>query len=189
MKEFKLLNVGVVKGNEVDDYYRVLMESEGQNFELELNFQNSSIEAFKRGVLKDFVDNLDQFESDTKEVLLNDFINGGAVQSYIDFSLSQSADCNLAIRNKFLISETATKQQLAQNLKLARIALYPDGQYDNPYYASFDYIVDGDLSGNVISLKTNEYGQCKQLAWECLIFSNFIKNYSQHKTVSSSNKC
>lgn len=189
MKEFRLLNLEVVKGNELDDYYRVVMGSEGQNFELELNFQNYSIELFKRGILKDFVGNLDKFESETKEVLLNDFVNGGAVLSYIDFSLSQSGSGNTVVNNKFLVSKTATKKQLAQNLKLARIALYPDGKYDDSYYASFDYVVDGDLSGNVISLKTNEYGQCKQLAWECLIFSSFIKNYKEHKKDSSLNKC
>ncbi len=166
MGEFKLLNVGVIEGDNLEKYYQVMLDLDGHSYSLELNFRKKTIEESKRGILKNFVYNLEKYEAENKRILNDDFANNGQVHSYIDFNCDRFGLESLA--QQFGLDSTADdfKTQLLKHLKLIRIGIYPDGQYHTPYYATFDYVLNGELSYQIIAIKTNESGNFESLFWE-----------------------
>ncbi|MBW3519161.1 DUF2004 domain-containing protein [Flavobacterium sp. NKUCC04_CG] len=166
MGEFKLLNVGVIKGDDLEVYYQVMMEFDGQPYSLELNFRKKTIEESKQGKLKNFVFNLEKYEAANREVLEDDFSNNGQVHSYIDFNCNRFGLDALARQFGLDAQASDFKLQLLKHLKLIRVGVYPDGQYHTPYYATFDYVLNGELSYQIIAIKTSDEGAFESLSWE-----------------------
>ncbi|WP_430612729.1 DUF2004 domain-containing protein [Flavobacterium sp. JP2137] len=166
MGEFKLLNVGVIKGSHLEEYYRVMMESNGKKYQLELNFQNKTIEECKRGILKDFMLNLGHFEKANCSALQENFKQGGPVKSYLDFHYDLLGRENLLKQFNINPELPDVKVQLFTQMQLIRIALYPDGKYNMAYYATFDYVLDGDLCDEILSIKTDQFGAIQYIDWE-----------------------
>lgn len=46
------------------------------------------------------------------------------------------------------------------------VGLYPDGKYDTSYFTVFDYMVNQELSDQLIVVKTDHQGYLDQLFWE-----------------------
>lgn len=53
-----------------------------------------------------------------------------------------------------------------KKLKLGRIGFYPDGKYGTESFAVFDYIVDRELSNQIIVVNIDKKGNLINLAWE-----------------------
>lgn len=166
MGEFKLLNVGVIKGSNLEEYYQIMMESDGHSYSLELNFQKQTIEESKRGVLKDFMYSLEKFDTANRAVIQSDFLQGGQVQSYVDFSCDRFGKENLAQQLHLDLNAADFMLQLVSGLQLIRIALYPDGEYNTSYYASFDYVLNKEFSNQIIAVKTDDQGHFLSISWE-----------------------
>ncbi|WP_207531816.1 DUF2004 domain-containing protein [Desertivirga arenae] len=149
------------------DYYNVNTTFDNKQVSLDINFLNTSISEGVYQRINAFLDNIREFNNQNKSIIERNFKEGGEVVDYIQFHLEELSEEELAsiIDNN---DSQSKDQQILDSLRLVRIGLYPDGKYETSYFAVFDYSIeiDGDLSNQLVVVKTNERGELDHVTWE-----------------------
>ncbi|WP_404986124.1 DUF2004 domain-containing protein [Chryseobacterium sp. M5] len=165
MKEYTLQHFGTLSTKNLEEYYVVNIEFEGDEIEIDLNFEKKTIDTITMDKVKNFIENIEKYDKLNKTSILTDYNNedGDIVKSYLEHHLEEVQKDALSNLIIFDDNTTEPELQLLKNLKLVRVGLYPDNE-DN--FAIFDYSIGVEITNYVIVIYTDENGQLDYMAME-----------------------
>lgn len=165
MKEYTLPHFGNLATENLDEYYDVNIEFDGDEIEIDLNFENKTIDTITMDKVKNFIENIEKHNKLNHTYIVNDYNDedGDTVRSYLEYHLEEVEKEELSDLINFDDKTTEPELQLLKNLKLVRIGLYPDNE-DN--FAIFDYSIGVEITDYLVVLNTDEKGQLDYMAME-----------------------
>ena len=165
--KYKLPHFDEMEITQLDEYYSVEIEQNGQKIGIDLNFEEKEIETQLFDAVKTIIENIELEDSKNRTYITSDFNdeNGDTVKEYLKFHIEELAEELSEIVN-FEDKSNSSEKQLMEKLKLSRVGFYPDGKYDTESFVVFDYIVDRELSDQIIVVNIDKEGKLINLAWE-----------------------
>lgn len=165
MKEYTLQHFGTLSTKNLEEYYVVNIEFEGDEIEIDLNFEKKTIDIITMDKVKSFIQNIEKYDKLNKTSILTDYNNedGDMVKSYLEHHLEKVQKDALSNLIIFDDNTTEPELQLLKNLKLVRVGIYPDNE-DN--FAIFDYSIGVEITNYVIVIYTDENGQLDYMTME-----------------------
>jgi hypothetical protein len=144
--------------NELDsdlltDYYEVDVDIEQNKIQLDINFDETTIDADKLLVVKSYLDDPQTIIDIAKKEILNDFTNGEDVEEFLSFHIEELDQNDLDNLLEFADKDLSLEEQILSVLKLRRIGFYPD--YDDEF-AVLDFVLDKDISQYILVVKMND---------------------------------
>ena len=167
MTEKTLPHFGKLEIENLEEYYNVDIEFNGKEIQIDLNFENKTIDTATFDKINNFIENIEKFDKQNQDYIKNDFgdENGETVKEYVTFHVEELG--NDFLEQIDISSDNTDKEQaFLTKLYLTRVGLYPDGKYDTSYFAVFDYTVNKDLTDQLIVVNTDENGNLDHLSWE-----------------------
>lgn len=148
------------------DYLETTIEF--QNREIQLDINTDAVLGKDSWVKKyeEYISKLETFKEKIDKEIIKDFENDGITKEWVDFHSEEliesieengtldSCDKNLPI-----------DRQVLSILKLNRIGIYP-GYEDEGYYAIWDYILDDEISDQILVIVTDKNGEIVDITWE-----------------------
>lgn len=151
--------------NEFDpqnDYAETTIILDGKEVELDLNCEEVIGSTDWIDEYEKYIVQLERIKKDILQYINNDFIEEGLTKEWITFHLEEIdeeyIDTLLKNAEQFLTKE----EQALSLLKLRRIGLYP--KYEG--YAIWDFVLDDEVSDEILTLQTDINGNILNIAWE-----------------------
>ncbi|MDB5202361.1 MAG: hypothetical protein JWQ27_1770 [Ferruginibacter sp.] len=165
MALIKLPHFGAIDTDALDEYYDAVIEFNGHELQLDLNFETKAIDASRLETMKRFIENIRIYDGNNKGYIQKDYADddGDTVKPYLQHHLDELAEDDL---EDLLLPgsklETHEKQLLTK-LHLIRVGLYPQSE---DMFASFDYSLGAELTNYVIVIDTDENGNLNYMTME-----------------------
>ena len=158
MAEYTLPHFGNVPIQNLEEYYDVDIRFNGDQIQIDLNFENKTIDTLRMDKVKNFIENLDKFDKLNKTYILHDYNDEDAdtVKFYLEHHLEELGPDELSELVDFDDAATEPEKQLLTKLKLVRVGLYPDTE-DN--FAIFDYSIGVEITNELVVIYTDENGK------------------------------
>jgi len=149
----------------LEDFYHVDIELNGNDVQLDLNFDETSIDPAKLELAKSFIEKLDTFDKQNKVLIQQTYTNeeDDVVKKYVEHHLKELDDETLSGLIDFDNTSIEPAQQLVNKLKLVRVGLYPETE---PQFATFDYSIGTDLTDYLVVVNTNQLGELDYMTME-----------------------
>lgn len=165
MAKYALPYFGNLPTENLEEYYDVDIELNGNEIQVDLNFEHQTVDTLILDKVKNFVEKLEKFDKLNKTYILNDYNdeNGDTVKFYLEHHLEEVDKEELTKLVNFDDTITEPEQQLLSKLKLVRVGLYPDNE-DN--FAIFDYSIGKDITDQLVVINTDENGQLDYMTME-----------------------
>lgn len=165
MKHIELQYFGSIDINQLENYYAVKIEFNGQTIRLDLNFENKSISEEQAESNKKFLDNILAYDLQNKIVIDKDFKDEGESLDYINFYFEELDEEELSGIIDFVDKDVPNEKLLLNKLRLIRVGLYPDY---SEYYGVFDYSIDidGEPCNQLLVVTTDDNGELVNITWE-----------------------
>lgn len=165
--KYKLPHFEEIDLTQLNEYYNVEIEQKGHKIGIDLNFEGKKIETQLFDQIKSIIENIESEDLKNRAYITSDFNdeNGDTVKEYLEFHIEELAEELSGIVN-FEDKSNSPDEQLMEKLKLGRIGFYPDGKYGSESFVVFDYIVDRELSDQIIVVNIDKNGELINLAWE-----------------------
>lgn len=165
MTEYTLPHFGQLATENLEEYYDVDIEFNGNEIQIDLNFDNKAIDIATMDKVKNFIENIEKFDNLNKTYILDDYNDeeGDTVKFYIEDHLEEIGKEELSTLINFDDKTIELEQQLLAKLKLVRVGLYPDSE-DN--FAIFDYSIGQDITNYLVVINTDENGQLDYMTME-----------------------
>ena len=151
--------------NEFDpqnDYAETTIILDGKEVELDLNCEEVIGSTDWIPEYEKYVVQLERIKKNILQYINNDFIEEGLTKEWITFHLEEIdeeyIDALLKNAEQFLNKE----EQVLSLLRLRRIGLYPE--YEG--YAIWDFVLDDEVSDEILTLQTDINGNILNIAWE-----------------------
>ena len=165
MANIKLPYFGNLDPTSLDEYYDADVDFTGMEIQVDLNFENNTIDVKRLETAKQFIENLRIHDLNNKKYIQNDFDDkeGDTVRSYLENHIEELATDDL---NQLIGSGTKTTDQaklLLKKLHLVRVGLYPDSEEQ---FAIFDYSIGKHLTNYLVVINTDENGNLDYMAME-----------------------
>lgn len=165
MPNIKLPYFGILDSLLLEEYYDAEVDFNGRNIQIDLNFENGSIEKSKLEAAKQFIENIRIYDLNNQKYIQTDFENkeGDTVKFYLDNQIEELAEDDLA---ELIGSNTKSADQpklLLKKLHLVRVGLYPDSEGQ---FAIFDYTIGKDLTDYLVVINTDENGNLDYMTME-----------------------
>lgn len=156
IKYFKNINFN-------SDYLETTIEF--QNREIELNINTDAVLGENNWVkeYEEYISKLETFKEKIDKEIIKDFENNGITKEWIDFhseELIESIEENGTLDN--CDKNLPIDRQILSALKLNRIGIYPE--YED--YAVWDYILDDEISDEILVIVTDKNGEIVDITWE-----------------------
>ncbi len=165
MTEFTLPYFGKLSSDNLEEYYDVDIDFKGSKVQVDLNFENNSIDRSTVDTLKNFIENIEKFDKLNKVYILNDYHDeeGDTVKFYMEHHLQEMEEDELSALIDFENKTIDPEQQLLAKLELVRIGLYPDSEDS---FAIFDYSIGEDITNYLVVINTDASGQLAYMTME-----------------------
>jgi 5S rRNA maturation endonuclease (ribonuclease M5) len=165
MPEYTLPYFGKLPIENLKDYYDVDIEFNGNEIQIDLNFENKTIDSLALEKVKNFIENIEKLDKQNKTYILFDYLDedGDTVKLYLEHHLEDVDKEELSELINFDDTTVEPEQQLLTKLKLVRVGLYPDSQ-DN--FATFDYSIGRDITDYLVVIQTDENGALDYITME-----------------------
>ncbi|QXU39993.1 DUF2004 domain-containing protein [Pedobacter sp. D749] len=165
MAEYALPYFGNLPTENLEEYYDVDIELNGNEIQVDLNFENQTVDTLILAKVKNFIEKLEKFDKLNKTYILDDYNDedGDTVKFYLEHHLEELDKEELTKLVNFNDTITEPEQQLLSKLKLVRVGLYPDNE-DN--FAIFDYSIGKDITNYLVVINTDENGQLDYMTME-----------------------
>lgn len=143
--------------NELDsdnltDYYEVDVDIEQNKVQLDVNFEEKTINPDKLLILKSYLDSPQAIINIAKEAIINNFANGEDVKEFLTFHIEELEQSDLDNLLRDTDKTLSLEEQILSVLKLRRIGFYP---YDNDEFAILDFVLDEEISQYILVVKLN----------------------------------
>ncbi len=165
MTEYTLPHFGQLATENLEEYYDVDIEFNGNEIQIDLNFENKAIDIATMDKVKNFIENIEKFDNLNKTYILDDYNDeeGDTVKFYLEDHLEEIGKDELSTLINFDDTTIELEQQLLAKLKLVRVGLYPESE-DN--FAIFDYSIGQDITNYLVVINTDENGQLEYMTME-----------------------
>ena len=165
MAEYTLPHFGKLPTENLEEYYYVDIDFNGNEVQIDLNFEDKTIDTSTMDKVKNFIGNIDKFDKLNKTYILNDYSDEDrdTIKFYLEHNLEELSEDEISTLINFEDISTEPEQQLLTKLKLVRVGLYPH-QEDN--FATFDYTIGRELTDYLVVIKTDENGQLDYMTLE-----------------------
>lgn len=145
------------------DYLETTIEFQNREIELDIN---TDVVLGKDSWVKEYeeyISKLEVFKEKIDKEIIKDFENNGITKEWVDFHLEELGE---AIEEEGLLKECDKKlsldRQVLSIIKLRRIGIYPE--YED--YAIWDYILDDEISDEILVIVTDKNGEIVDITWE-----------------------
>lgn len=165
MANYLLPHFGELDPENLEEYYDVAIDFNGQETQIDLNFENNNIDPKRLEVVKQFIENISEFDKKNKKYIELDYADEDAdtIKTYVEHHLEEIGKDELAGLIDFDDKTTSPKIQLMNRLQLVRVGLYPDSE---DQFAIFDYSIGQDLTQYLVVINTNENGDLDYMTME-----------------------
>lgn len=169
MEEYILPYFGQINTENLEEYYNVKTIIKNNNIQIDLNFENKTIDKSEMEVVKNFIENIEKLDKQNKFNIEKDFKDEVfETAEYIAFYLEELDDTELSGIIELNNESISKELQILNKLNLIRVGLYPDGKYGTEYFGVFDYAlkIGGENSNQLLVVKTNKLGELDHITWE-----------------------
>ena len=145
------------------DYYEVDIDIEQDKVQLDINFDETSIDPGKLLTLKKYLEEPQTIINIAKKEIFNDFENGEDVKEFLTYHIEELDQSELDGLLKYADKALSLEQQILSTLKLRRIGFYPD---DDDIFAVLDFVLSGDISQYILVVKMNDHKTVDHITME-----------------------
>ncbi|UKB83383.1 DUF2004 domain-containing protein [Chryseobacterium sp. MEBOG06] len=165
MKEYTLPHFGQLSTENLEEYYDVYVDFNGNEIQIDLNFENEKIDAVKLDKVKNYLENIEKFDTLNKTHILHDYNDeeGDTVKYYLEHHLEEIEQDELSTLINFDDLTTEPQDQLLTKLELVRIGLYP---HSEDHFAILDYSIGKEITDYLVVINTDENGELDYMAME-----------------------
>ena len=165
MADYALPHFGKLDPKNLEEYYDVDIDFDGQQIQIDLNFENNSINTKRLDIVKQFIDSISEFDKKNKKYIENDYADEDCdtVRTYVDHHLEEIGKDELSGLVDFANDSISPAMQLMKSLRLVRVGLYPDSE---DKFAIFDYSIGQELTQYLVVINTNEKGKLDYMTME-----------------------
>jgi hypothetical protein len=139
-----------LNSDSLTDYYEVDIDLEQNKVQLDINFEETTIEPDKLLIVKSYLDNLLGIIDIAKTEIYHDFNNGEDVKEFLTFHIEELDQDDLDVLLRDADKKLPILQQILSILKLRRIGFYP---HDDDEFATLDFILNEDVSQYILVVK------------------------------------
>lgn len=151
--------------NDLEEYYETSIPFENETLEVDLNFDNSSIDEAIIDKINNFLNRLANYHTQNLQTIQQDYMDGNTIRDYLQFHLD---NCSQEEINEIINKENTEEnieEQLLRAIRLVRVGLYPE-QEASDHFAVFDYSLGRDLTDQLIVISLTENGTFEQITTE-----------------------
>jgi hypothetical protein len=165
MASYTLPHFGQLDTSNLEEYYDVDIEFSGKEIQVDLNFEDKSIDTKRLDLVKKFIDNIADFDKKNRKYIEQDYNDNEAdtVKTYVEHHLEEISKDSLAGLVDFNNPSIEPEKQLVKALHLVRVGLYPDSE---DQFAIFDYSIGSDLTNYLVVINTDEKGKLDYMTME-----------------------
>ena len=145
------------------DYLETTIEF--QNREIQLDINSDAVLGKDSWVkeYEEYISKLEVFKEKIDKEIIKDFENDGITKEWVDYhseELMESIEENGTLDS--CDKNLPIDRQILSALKLNRIGIYP--KYED--YAVWDYILDDEISDQILVIVTDKNGEIVDITWE-----------------------
>jgi hypothetical protein len=165
MASYSLPHFADLNPSNLEEYYDVDIEFNGQEVQIDLNFENKSIDPGRLEIAKWFIENISVFDTKNKQYIEQDYADEerdtvrSYVEHYMDYFDNEELSTFIDFDNKAISPEV----QLIKALRLIRIGLYPNSEDS---FATFDYSIDPDTTDQLVVISIRSNGEMNYMTME-----------------------
>lgn len=145
------------------DYLETTIEFQNREIQLDINSdavlgENNWVKEYE-----EYISKLETFKEKIDKEIIKDFENNGVTKEWVDFhseELMESIEENGTLDS--CDKNLPIDRQILSTLKLNRIGIYP--KYED--YAVWDYILDDEISDEILVIVTDKNGEIVDITWE-----------------------
>ena len=145
------------------DYLETTIEFQNREIQLDINTdavlgKNNWVKEYE-----EYISKLETFKEKIDKEIIKDFENNGITKEWVDYhseELMESIEENATLDN--CDKNLPIDRQILSALKLNRIGIYP--KYED--YAVWDYILDDEISDQILVIVTDKNGEIVDITWE-----------------------
>ncbi|MBX7227042.1 MAG: DUF2004 domain-containing protein [Chitinophagales bacterium] len=154
MTEFSLPYFGQLFSDRLEEYYCVEVDFNGREIQLDLNFEQDTLDLETINMLKQFIEDIEKLDKSNEQYLLNDYYDesGETVKFYLEHHLNNIPEEQLSTLINFKDQSVEPILQLLSKLNLVRVGLYPN---DEENFAVFDYSIGKDFTNYLVVINLN----------------------------------
>jgi hypothetical protein len=165
MANIKFPYFGMLDPASIEEYYEATVDYNGIEIQVDLNFEDNTIDISKLETTKQFLENIRIHDLNNKKAIQKDFDDkeGDTVRPYLEHHIEELATDDL---NELIGAgaKTADLQKLLlKKLRLVRVGLYPDSEEQ---FANFDYSIGTELTNYLVVIETDENGNLEYMSME-----------------------
>lgn len=158
---------GEINLENLDECYESEIELGGKNVEIDMWFEEETIDKEPIKKADQFLSELTKFYELSKVAIETDLKQGSIVKEYLEHHLEQIDESELSKLGIDKGSDISSKiNQFYQKLELMRVGLYPTYAFDCEEFAVFDFTIGEELTNYLIVVKMSEEGKIIELTTE-----------------------
>ena len=165
MANYSLPHFGELDTRNLEEYYDVDIHFNGQKIQIDLNFETNSIDTKRLSIVKQFMDNISEFDKKNKKYIEHDYANEDfdTAKTYAEHHIENLDKDELSKFIDFRNKATSAEIQLLNSLRLIRIGYYPDSEEN---FATFDYSIDPEITDQLVVIFTYPTGELNYMTME-----------------------
>ncbi|MFM2392924.1 MAG: hypothetical protein RLZZ546_906 [Bacteroidota bacterium] len=168
MQTYSLPYFGEIDIDNLKNDYRINRIWEDRELSLDINFENKNISIEGFNILNNFLNGLELFDKQNRRSIFQNLIEGGDAEDYLNFYIDEFDDDELSRLIHLDNEDIDPRVQLFHLLKLVRVGMYPEFQFDKNEYAVFDYSIEieGKMCNQLLVVVINDKGKLHHITWE-----------------------
>jgi Protein of unknown function (DUF2004)/Uncharacterized protein conserved in bacteria (DUF2262) len=165
MANYSLPHFGNLDPKNLEEYYDVDIDFNGQKIQLDLNFENKYIDTKRLDIIKQFIENISEFDKKNKKYIEQDYADEDCdtVRTYIEHHIENFDKDELSEFIDFDNKVTSPEIQLMNSLRITRIGFYPDSEEN---FATFDYSINPETTDQLVVIFTYPTGEINYMTME-----------------------
>lgn len=163
MAKYSLAGFDEIDLDNLEEYYESEGRINGHTIEIDLNFDEASIDEGRLEKVQNWIANLSELNRIGIAAIAEDFKSGKTVKEYIRFHLEELDESDLKALLKGANKKMLTDQQVLSVLKLKAVIFNP---HSTERFITLDYTIDEDLTDQLIVIDLLIDGQVEYVTIE-----------------------
>ena len=165
MADYTLPYFGNLSTDNLEEYYAVNIAFNGTEIQLDLNFEEKTIDLTTMDNAKKLLETIGEFDAQNQKYLRDDYHDedGDTVKLYLEHHLAEVAKEELSTLINFDDKTIEPEKQLLAQLQLVRVGLY---LHEEESFAIFDYSIGEEITDYLVVVKTDMDGTLDYMVME-----------------------
>src|SRR5450432_1843846 len=155
MANLTLPHFGRLDSTSLEAYYDVDINFNNTQIQIDLNFENKTIDPKRLETVKSFIENIRIYDLNNKGYINTDYSDkeGDTVKFYLQHHLEELGKEELSDLIDLNSKSSEHEKQLLKKLHLVRVGIYPDSESQ---FAIFDYSIGKEITNQLVVIFTDE---------------------------------